>query len=112
MRGRWVPTIAIVLVMGCGVTASDEHRLDARKDLATVVPEAIRLLQEKRHEDFITSFLAPDDFKKLANDKSLREFADQFGNGPAATLLQVLRAIEGKARKSIALARRLRSSMT
>ena len=68
--------------------------------------------REKKYEDFVTTFLAPDDFKKLANDKSLREFADQFGNGPAATLLQVLRAIEGKARKSIALARRLRSSMT
>ena len=99
MRGPWVLTIAVAVIIGCGVTASDEDRLNARDELATVVPEAIRLLEEKKYEDFVTTFLAPEEFKKIAKDKPLKEFADQFGKGHAAMLLQTLRAIEGKAPK-------------
>jgi hypothetical protein len=99
MRRQYVLTIAVAVVMGSGVNVLAEDRLDAREQLATAVPEAIRLLENKKYEDFVTSFIAPDDLKKITKEQSTEEFARQFGKGKAVRALQILKAIEGKTPK-------------
>lgn len=85
--------------MGYGVIGLAEDRLNAREELATAVPEAIRLLEKKKYEDFVTSFMPPDALKKITQEQSTEEFARRFGERFAVKLLQVLQSIEGKTPK-------------
>jgi hypothetical protein len=103
MRGQYVFSIAAAVVMGFGVNALAEDRVDVREQLVTAVPEAIRLLEAKEYEEFLTSFgNEPGLLKETAENRGVttNELAQGWGESDKpARLLQALRAIEGKTPK-------------
>ena len=96
MNPKYALTIAVALVLGFACALQAEDTADAREELATAVPEAIRLLKSKQYEEFVESFIAPDDLKNITAKRSVEEFARQFAETHAASLLEVLQGIEGQ----------------
>ena len=88
-----------VLAFGAavGTTALAVDGRKPREELATAVPEGIRLLKEQKYEAFVTSFVAPEELERVTNrDKmTIKEFARSTEND-ATMLLDILQGIEGK----------------
>lgn len=100
MNGFRFP-IAVVLCCLTGASlasaeSQSESTADPRENLATAVPEAIRLLEAKEHRKFIESFVAPADLKKVLEKGSLDDLVKGFGERKADRLLQFLTAIKSE----------------
>jgi hypothetical protein len=98
MREKCLLGIALALLMGVCTTVLAGDKPDPREDLATAVPEAIRLLKERKYEDFIASFVSPEELEPIRDRKkmSIKEVAAKFEKTHAALLLKILQSIEGK----------------
>jgi hypothetical protein len=73
---------------------SDDDHPERREQLATAIPEGIRLLEAKEFESFLKSFVPPEDLKRITEETSLAEFAKTFGQRKAPRLLEVLTEIK------------------
>src|SRR6476660_1247183 len=74
--------------------AAPEPKADPREELATAVPEAIRLLEAKDYAAMLKAFIVPEEFKKIVEDGSLDALAKFFGEKKSAEMLQVVKSIE------------------
>ncbi len=69
---------------------SDVDHPARREQLATAIPEGIRLLEATEFESFLKCFVPPADLKRITEETSLAEFAKTFGQRKAPRLLEVL----------------------
>lgn len=101
MRAKWLSgvavAVAVAVALGCGgaVLAGDD-KPDPREELATAIPEMIRLLEAEEYETLITSFASPEDLKRITEQRSIDEIVKGFREGRAQTLLAILKAINGQ----------------
>jgi hypothetical protein len=78
-------------------------RADARPDdpeppssVRAAVGEGIRLLEKKEYRRFLEKFVSPDDMQKILRRLTIEQFADEFGRGKAADMLEVLKHVRNK----------------
>lgn len=74
--------------------AADPPDADPQEELATAIPEAIRLLEEEEYVTFLKNFVPPSDLKKITDKRSIEEVAEGFGEKKAPQLLEVLNSIK------------------
>ena len=63
--------------------------------LETAIPFGIKLLEAKKHAEFLKAFVEPEQLKKILASKEIDAFAKEFAGEKAATLLGVLKEIQG-----------------
>ena len=95
MRVLSVLAVAVLLVLGLGVTIQTKEQPDAREELATAIPAAIRLLNEEKYEDFVRSYMDPKEIDRF-DEEQLKTFVEGFAVRKAPRILKILKAIEGK----------------
>lgn len=91
MKSLLRPAAALLATFTIGVAAVPD---DVRGDLAKLVPEMIRLLEAKDYVAVLEALVPPDVFKQITADHPVAEFAKQFGETKAASLLAVLQAVK------------------
>lgn len=82
--------VVALLALGVGAAESPPERY---KSLETAIPEGIRLLEAKEYATFLKNFVEPEHFKKVTQSVPLEKFAERFGEGKAAAMLEVLKSI-------------------
>ncbi|MDX1963364.1 MAG: hypothetical protein SFX18_09440 [Pirellulales bacterium] len=89
--------IFLALLLGLSKSVLAEDKPDPREELATAVPEAIRLLKKMEYEEFLTTFISPKQLEHVKNQKNftIKQFAEQFEKTHATFLLEILQKIEG-----------------
>lgn len=70
------------------------QRADPRREPATAIAEAVRLLERSDHVGFLKTFMRPDELKEmLAKYKTIEDVANEFGRDDRpAKMLDVLKA--------------------
>jgi hypothetical protein len=96
MRATVALGLAVALVLGLNVIVRSEGRPDPREELATAIPEAIRLLKDKKYADLLRTFAHPKLLEAKTGSQSLESLAEEFAQTRAARALAVLQQIEGK----------------
>lgn len=96
MKSLLRPVIALLATFTIGVAAVPD---DVRGDLGKLVPEMIKLLEAKDYAAVLESLVPPDVFKKITADHPIADFAKQFGETKAASLLAVLKVAKDKTPK-------------
>lgn len=83
-----------MLLATCSLAVAKDAKPDPQEKLETAIPEAIRLLEKKDYATLLKNFVAPDDLKKVTENKSLDEFAKAFGESHADKLLTMLKSVK------------------
>lgn len=74
-----------------------EKTADPREKIETAVPHAIKLLEEKRHEELLKKYMPPKTLEQAIDDLgSMQELLKAFEGDNANELLQSLRLIKDK----------------
>jgi len=88
-------TPCIVLLSLTSASLAEDAKPDPREELATAIPEAIRLLEAKKHSEFLENFVNPEDFKRITSKVPLADFAKKFAESDkSARLVKVLKLIK------------------
>lgn len=67
------------------------------ESLETAIPHGIKLLEAKKHEEFIKTFIEPDALKKFTADpKRFADLVAGFGGEKADALLKALKEVKGE----------------
>ncbi len=84
--------LALVLlsILGSPLLAADADR----ESLEKIIPYGIGLLEAKNYKGFLEAFMTPDDLKGATKKQTIDELAADFGKGPAADILMVLKKIK------------------
>jgi hypothetical protein len=85
------PAVVLLSTITLGVAAVPD---DVRGDLGKLIPEMIRLLEAKDYASVLEALVPPDIFKKITAEQPLEKFAKEFGEGKAASLLAVMKAVK------------------
>ncbi len=91
MKSLIRPAIALLATFNMSIAAVPD---DVRGDLGKLVPEMVRLLEAKEYASVLEALVPPDIFKKITADQPIADFAKQFGETKAASLLAVLKALK------------------
>lgn len=87
--------VAIVFTLTSPVFAEGgKKKADSREKLETAIPDAIKMLKEKKYAAFLNKFAKPDDLEKILKRVTIDEFAKKFGEGKAENLLAMLNAVK------------------
>ncbi len=86
----------VSVIMCCPIAVMAEESVDSRENLATLIPDAIRLIEAKEYEKLLEKIAAPDALKQITESMSLKEAAEAFGAHHADALLKVLKSMDGK----------------
>lgn len=103
MLERCLLSAALALGAALNTTALAADGRELREELATTVPEVIRLLKEKKYEDWVASFVAPEELEQATTrcKMTIKEFSRRTEKD-ATVLLDILQGIDGKQPESIA----------
>ncbi len=86
---------AVVLASASPAFADGEKKkADSREKLETAIPDAIKMLKEKKYAEFLKKFAAPDDLERILKRVAIDEFAKKFGERKAEDLLKMLNAVK------------------
>ena len=84
--------IALALILTTVGTGTEIlQKVDPRREPATLIAEAIRLLERKDYTTFITTCARPDELKEMLANKKLEDIAQEFARKKAPDLLVVLK---------------------
>jgi hypothetical protein len=80
----------------CAVVAGEaQHSTSADyNDLASVIAEGTRLIEEKKYSEFLKRFMTPDELKKALGRGNLEDISAEFGKSAGAEILNVFKQIE------------------
>lgn len=68
------------------------QKIDPRREPATTVAEAIRVLERKDYATFLQKFARPEELKELLAKKTIEEVSAEFAKEKAADVLLALKA--------------------
>jgi hypothetical protein len=83
------PAIAMVVV---AVVVAGAQAKDPRRDPATAVQEAIRLIETKNYVALLKTFAMPEELERLTRTTTLEAAAADFGRDRASRILEALKA--------------------
>lgn len=88
-------TIALLILTSVHVVAA-EPAADPRENLATAIPEAIRLLEQKEYATLFKSFVRPDELEAVTKKTPLKDILSIFAERKGPQLLAMLQEIKDK----------------
>jgi hypothetical protein len=84
--------LSLVALLCASVVPAFGQKIDPRREPATAVAEAIRVLERKDYATFLQTFARPEELKELLASKKIEEVAAEFGKEKAADILIALKA--------------------
>jgi hypothetical protein len=91
---RCLSFAAICILLGASRLFAEDTKPSPRENVGTAVAEGVRLLETKAYEEFLKTFVAPEDLKKLSDKMTVKEYSEKFAEKKAPMLLQVLKSIQ------------------